>query len=326
MLLVLSQSTDLTTDKTIEWLRFYGFNNVFRINENDFIKIESISINNRSGVDFKLKINHKFISLSEISFFWFRRGNLHKKIQITDDLESNTTNQLKYFFEAEWNICKDFILNRLYELSSLGNFKETKANKLDNLYRASCCGFNIPHTLISDTKINIAEFIYKQQSITKPISEVYDIMSNSDYIDLSTKIIDINKLNGLADEIFPSLLQNNIDKWIELRVFIIYDHIFAMAMFSQNNEQTKVDYRNYDYNKINRRVPFQLPRKIKDKIFKFMNLCSLNTGSIDFILTKSREYIFLEINPAGNIEMISEWCNSYIEKDIAKIILNKINR
>ena len=56
-----------------------------------------------------------------------------------------------------------------------------------------------------------------------------------------------------------------------------------------------------------------------------MHEVELDTGSIDFILTPKKEYIFLEINPAGNIEMVSEPCNYYIEKRIAEQILDRIS-
>ena len=98
-----------------------------------------------------------------------------------------------------------------------------------------------------------------------------------------------------------------------------------MAIFSQGNQKTAIDFRNYDEVKRNRSVAFELPEDIKKKILHFMHEVELDTGSIDFILTPKKEYIFLEINPAGNIEMVSEPCNYYIEKRIAEQILDRIS-
>lgn len=44
-----------------------------------------------------------------------------------------------------------------------------------------------------------------------------------------------------------------------------------MAIFSQNDDQTKVDFRNYNINKPNRNVPFMLPNELESKIKLLMN-------------------------------------------------------
>ena len=38
------------------------------------------------------------------------------------------------------------------------------------------------------------------------------------------------------------------------------------------------------------------------------------------IVTPEREYVFLEVNPAGNIEMVSKNCNYPIEQEIANFL------
>jgi hypothetical protein len=54
-----------------------------------------------------------------------------------------------------------------------------------------------------------------------------------------------------------------------------------MAIFSQNDKKTKIDFRNYNAIKPNRTVPFKLPIRIEEKIVKFMKLVDMNWGSID---------------------------------------------
>ena len=121
-------------------------------------------------------------------------------------------------------------------------------------------------------------------------------------------------------EFFPSLIQHDQKKWIELRIFFINEDYYSMAIFSQNNTKTSTDFRNYDKERPNRMVPFLLPTHIKNKLNKLMKELGLDTGSIDMIVTKKREFIFLEVNPIGNIEMVSKNCNYPIERDIAKHI------
>lgn len=49
----------------------------------------------------------------------------------------------------------------------------------------------------------------------------------------------------------------------------------------------------------------------------------LGTASFALIKAKSGEFIFLEVNPFGNIEMINETCGYGIDKRFAKIIYGK---
>ncbi len=53
------------------------------------------------------------------------------------------------------------------------------------------------------------------------------------------------------------------------------------------------------------------------KINAFMQDVNLNSGSLDFIYTPEREFVFLEVNPVGQFDWLSTHCNYFIEKHIA---------
>ena len=96
-----------------------------------------------------------------------------------------------------------------------------------------------------------------------------------------------------------------------------------MAIFSQLDDKTKLDYRNYNREKPNRNVPFKLPDKIKNQILDFINITRLNTGSIDLIYSKENDFVFLEVNPVGQFGWVSKYCNYYLEKKVAFGILSQ---
>ncbi|MCT4602987.1 MAG: grasp-with-spasm system ATP-grasp peptide maturase [Marinifilum sp.] len=317
MLVLISESNDLSTDKVVEWFIQFSDYKFGRINENDSVYINQIVLNNSETLSLQLTVNgdNKNFKVYDIDFFWYRRGNLNKKI-INSSIQIN--NQLLKFLDWEWKICHDFIIRTLMSKKSLGDYFKSSVNKLENLQIALKCGFIIPETIITED-IQFLLTYNMRKKITKPISEAMIISDENDYLDLKTKLV-----NMPSNNIFPSLIQKKIEKWIELRVFVSYNEVYAMAIFSQNNFKTNIDYRNYDEEKKNRFVPFALTHDIKQKIFLFMEKAGLDTGSIDLILTPQKEYVFLEINPAGNIEMVSEPCNYYIEKRIAEQILERI--
>lgn len=96
-----------------------------------------------------------------------------------------------------------------------------------------------------------------------------------------------------------------------------------MAIFSQNDNKTSVDFRNYNLKKPNRVVPYKLPSYIENKLLKFAKSADLDTGSFDLIVTKKeKEYVFLEVNPYGQFGWLSKNCNYYLEKLIAEYFEN----
>jgi glutathione synthase/RimK-type ligase-like ATP-grasp enzyme len=121
---------------------------------------------------------------------------------------------------------------------------------------------------------------------------------------------------------FPTLFQEMIDKDVEIRTFVIEKKIYSMAIFSQLDRQTQVDFRRYNHNKMNRMVPFKLPTNLEVKIINFMQSINLNTGSIDFIKGKDGNYYFLEINPTGQYGFLSAMCNYNLDEVIARQLIS----
>src|SRR5690606_13836356 len=107
------------------------------------------------------------------------------------------------------------------------------------------------------------------------------------------------------------------------RIFYLKEKTYAMAIFSQSNEQTKLDFSRYDYSYPNREDPFQLPVDIENKNIKMMKRIDLNCGSIDMILTPENEFVFLEVNPVGQFGMVSYPCNYNLENILAKTLCNE---
>ncbi|GAO27585.1 grasp-with-spasm system ATP-grasp peptide maturase [Geofilum rubicundum] len=325
LLYIHSEPNDDTTNRVVEWLLTHNLIKVLRINSGDEIKIEKITFSGLAAIPFELEFSfgNELFYLDEISFFWYRRGFLKHSICLEIDLKMTG---LVDFLNWELTCLTDYILYRLQEGKSLGDYFQSSTNKLIVLKIARECLFVVPETLVT-SKRNIGKgFGFGQRIISKPIGEAMAIGSANEYIKPLTKDIHpADNLNSQCETFFPSLFQEGISKWIEIRVFIMYEEVYSMAIFSQGNAQTKTDFRDYDYDLMNRMVPFKLPDDIVKKIHLFMEKAGLDTGSIDLILSKNGEYVFLEVNPAGNIEMVSDTCNYYIEKRIAERIIEEIN-
>ncbi len=93
-----------------------------------------------------------------------------------------------------------------------------------------------------------------------------------------------------------------------------------MAIFSQQNEQTALDFRHYDKERPNRNVPFKLPADLEEKLLELAKLFKMNSCSFDLIYGIDKEYHFLEVNPVGQFGMTSFPCNYNVEKQIAEFL------
>jgi glutathione synthase/RimK-type ligase-like ATP-grasp enzyme len=139
---------------------------------------------------------------------------------------------------------------------------------------------------------------------------------------IGTILVNKNQIDLLDKNFAPTMFQEYIKKDFEVRVFFFLDRIYSMAIFSQLDKKTSIDFRNYNRKKPNRFVPFILESEILSKIKKFIEVKGIRSGSIDLIFSKKQEYIFLELNPQGQFNWLSEYCNYHIEKEIAEMLIN----
>lgn len=318
MILLISQDEfEITTDLVYDWIKHLGgeairLNGVNLLNEDNF-KIEIAP----DQKQYKVNINN--INLDDISIIWYRRwmyGNYryNDNQYINDYLKKEFQGFSRYLFSS-------FSEDKWYNRHPLFQNYPTKTEQLNI---AKEIGFKTPETLITNNKKSLVSFVEKHGSvITKSINEIPIIpdKKNSIINCAYTEKITSKEIVQIPDSFFPSLFQQEIKKKLELRVFIERKEIYSMAIISNKNKQTEVDFRNYDNTKPNRCLPFNLTEREKDMIFLFMDKINLSTGSIDFIYDYQNELIFLEINPLGQFGMVSAPCNYYIEKKIAQNLI-----
>ena len=307
MILIISNESDPSTDEVIDWLIYLGAK-LTRINKGEVVKKFVIKINN-TDTCYKITFDNKEIEDSKIKSFWYRKSG----INIFNDKNLNTISKRKKkfikFINNENRILEAFIEAILSKKHGIGYVKSKNINKLSVLQTAKECGLLIPKTIITNNRSYV-----KTNSIIKAISEgIYYRINRKPYITYTMKIYP----ERLPKKFNSSLFQEMIVKEFEVRIFYLKGKCYSMAIFSQNNSQTKVDFRKYNYNKPNRTVPYTIPESLKQKIINLMEKLEFNTGSIDFLVDTKGKHIFLEVNPSGQFGMTSRPCNYFLEKEIA---------
>lgn len=304
MIIVFSRQWDESSLQVYEWLIANNTPFLIVYPESQF-DVKFLRISDR-GSDFEITIDGTIILFSEISGVWYRRGQLPFYCPDGHSLEEQ-------FIRQEYEKLRDFFLYLLQSLPHINIIECGRVNKLTILHEAVQCGLTVPFTLISGNKRLILDTFQSGSFINKAICENSISHDGEEYILPVHQVAaeDLHEQEGL------SLYQSNMDKLYELRVFHFFGKNYAMAIFSQMHERTIQDFRFYDLDRPNRWTPYKLPDHLELKINQLMKRTGHNTGSLDFIYTGARQYVFLEINPIGQYDMISETCNYDLHKMIA---------
>lgn len=314
MLYIISEKDDITTDYVIEWL-ISAEVEYTRMNTDMFTSLTFFLSSEKNGV----KLMGKMIKPEDIIIH--RRGKVNliptgiKQPQVYQYIKKESDSVIKSL---------EFYLKE--KISYIGSFYSENQNlKLTNLYHAQKVGFKIPKTIITGEKNELLNFFASEEKIiTKTIRFPVNIeLEKISHRSSKTFLVKKHHIKYLSDMFSPIFIQKYIEKIYEIRVFVFESLFFPMAIFSQSNKKTKIDYRNYDTEYPNRCVPVKLLPKINTQIKDFLKITRINSGSIDIIVTPKNEYVFLEINPQGQIDWVSKNCNYYIEKSIVSYLFKK---
>jgi len=322
MILIISSKNDQSTCNVMEWLSYYK-EDFFVITEQDSFEIIELYPSGK----FTIKVKNRIINSQEIKSVWYRRGGL--KLPSVQFKSFNKINDISYGFQAFYDFEKNGLCNFLnyclFDFKSINNQLFSRVNKLMILKSAEKVGLTIPETIVTSYKSVLIDIMKRYEKIiTKTAIEgLYFNDKNNNYcFDVYTELVTDELLSKYGDTFAPSLFQICIPKILEIRIFYLEKELYSMAIFSQNNEQTAIDFRHYDKKVPNRNVPFQLPDEIEEKITALMTTVNINSASIDMIYGTDKKFYFLEINPIGQFGMTSHPCNYYLERRIANQLKN----
>lgn len=311
-----SEKDDTSTDDVLSWVKHFSNNKKVNLIF-DYFSIDNIALT-ISNLKTEYKLNG--ISINSYDSYWYRRGILKYEDK-----------KLNYNLNLKDKIIKHN-LTPVIDFVNLNNISAVKINKfIDNdilkllQYKVSVeLDIKIPNTYILSNKKDLEEIFHVNEKVVlKGIKyPSMEIKVNDKIIQANskTKIITKNNFKEFPEKFIPSLFQEYVEKEFEIRSFYL-DGIFkSMAIFSQQNEKTKIDFRNYDLERPNRTVTYKLPKMVEAKYDKLMRMLDINCGSFDIIYTPSGEYVFLEVNPIGQFQWLSKNCNYYLERLIAKTL------
>jgi ATP-GRASP peptide maturase of grasp-with-spasm system len=326
MILIISQAEgEHSTVMVMDWLH-YRQANYRRINGSDVMHHFTYHIDN-TGENEVESTNTYFKDIEESpNVVWYRRW-MGRNVALRDGHrlggDDNFLNVFN-FVRHERSTLRQHFLTQLTPTHRLGNPDKDALNKLDVLIAAGKAGLKVPRTIVTSSRQMLLSFCEATDGVIVKSLKDPGMLSYQEKAYVSyTATLTSEDVTRLPSTFFPSLVQEQIEKAFEIRVFYLDGQCYAMAIFSQSNQQTQVDFRKYDKAHPNRNVPYTLPPAIIESLQILMKSLDLNCGSIDMIKTPEGQYYFLEINPVGQFGMVSFPCNYFLEEKIADWLIEK---
>ncbi|HEY0735282.1 MAG TPA: hypothetical protein VGD69_10295 [Herpetosiphonaceae bacterium] len=258
-----------------------------------------------------IQTNGRIIDAESIRSVWWRRpAAFGLPLDLSLQEREFATDEIDHALRSLWASLD------CYWISYPENIRQASW-KGAQLQRAAQLGFEVPRTIITTDPDAARTFYYDCPSgmifkvMTDPflgaqkMAEKHPDQAPPEAYGTSTTLVSEAEL-ALLDSVrlVPCLFQEYIPKQLDLRVTVIGDELFAAEIHSQTNEQTRIDWRNYDVDIPYRRA--QLPAEVAARCMALVKSYNLNFSAIDLILTPDGRYVFVENNPNGQFMFVEE--------------------
>lgn len=273
---------------------------IFRFHPEEFPEACSITMQIRDGrIEGEIRDRQRRVSFHEICAAWYRRSR-----RLFAPLPSVNLHQgdLENFVRAQSSLTLTALFASLQTLWVGQPFKLRRAEvKALQLAEASKAGLLTPRTLISNDPHRAAGFVEDlgdADCAVKPLVATRVDGTEGARLPLTTTLPRGHALESVAAA--PTIFQQYIEKAYELRCVVMGDKIFAARLNSQQHESTRIDWRagTPDGGDVEHEV-FNLPDSVQAALRRMMRSFEINFASIDMIVTRDGEFVFLDLNPNG---------------------------
>lgn len=289
MILIISHDKDAHCTAVQEELKRAGYQFTV-LDLSSFPKETRLSIEYNSDhyIDSILQQQGQQIQFKDCGCVWWRRP---QPFTLHDDMKAGADRNFS-LNECLCAINGLWLLSDAYWINHPVN-DETASRKAYQLKVAALCGLTIPQTLITNDSQKAMDFI----DALGMGNVIYKSFSATEQSWRETRLVKEDELKKIENVKYaPVIFQECIHADIDLRVTIVGNNIFPAAIHSQDTSY-KYDFRmNYHECKI---VNHPLPEVLNKQLLRFMKEMGIVYGAIDLRLRPDGEYVFLEVNTAG---------------------------
>ena len=195
-------------------------------------------------------------------------------------------------------------------------------DKLRQLRVATEVGFVIPQTLVTNKAESAKEFFHQVNGkmVSKLLTPLSRTMESTSFFFYTSVVKEEDLQDAESLRYCPMVFQEQIPKQWELRVVYVNGKVFVGALDASIYNTSKVDWRKPGVD-VGVWQHYDLPEQVLRRLQIFMDKLGLLFGALDFIVTPSGEYVFLEVNPIGEWGMLEKDLDLPIASAIADTLL-----
>ncbi|QIR41346.1 MvdC family ATP-grasp ribosomal peptide maturase [Tolypothrix sp. PCC 7910] len=318
VVLLITHSADFfTIDRVAEALSKKGAK-PFRLDTDKFpLQVQLTAHFDKSKNYHTIEYNNQSISTEQVQAVWMRRIWEPKLSQeLVPKFREACMRESKATLDGFWDSLKE--ARWIDDLQRI-NYA---SNKLRQLRIASEVGFVIPQTLITNKAQAAREFFVQVNGkmVSKLLTTLSHSMEPTSFFLYTSTVKEEDLQDADSLRYCPMVFQEQIPKQQELRVVYVNGNVFVGALNADMYTESKVDWRKPGV-EVGAWQHHQLPDEVVRRLQAFMGKFGLSFGSLDFILTPSGEYVFLEVNPVGEWGMLEKDLDLPISSAIADTLL-----
>lgn len=291
-ILVVTKSHDPTADYLFKKMLERGIS-FLRINVDTFPQEFALGCSiNENGYHICLEDKYRIYDTTSLQVAFLRRKP-SVKLESIKSAEARNFGEREYFLMIYWWL-KSFGCKFLDTEEAI----DSASNKLAQLDCARRVGLRIPKTLVTNEPQAAKNFCDTTiRTIAKTFGGHGAIKEKGFFTIFTNELGELLGKDFEGLKLGPAIFQERIEKKFELRVTAVKDKLFSCRIDSQMSECSKIDWRHYDFPN----TPysqFELPKEIKEKLFKIMAHFNIHFVAFDLAVTPDNEYVFFEMNPS----------------------------
>lgn len=191
------------------------------------------------------------------------------------------------------------------------------SRKAYQLKIADAVGLRTPRTLITNNPVSALEFVESEGDL----GTIYKAFSATEHAWRETRLLRVDERSMLdAVKYAPVIFQEYVAADIDLRITIIGDDVFPAEILSGQTDYL-VDYR-MRMNETTVRS-HTLPTDVVERLLQLMHALGIVYGAVDMRLTADGEYVFLEVNTAGQWLFIEQRTGQPITDAVANYLAGR---
>lgn len=310
MILIVSSSTDLHALAICRAFDELNFQDYLILATDEVILASdwklSIGISGTRNIDIRFRHGDRAVDWSSVRVVWWRRPYISHRSSVSG--ECNEASLLDYRIEQYHELILGLfhLCSPKLWVSDPTNTQRTE-NKVYQLNQAARAGFQLPPTIVSNSRDDVANFFKDNGGdiITKPLA------SSGRFLRTSRMP---NPLDYSDDEFHqaPSIYQKCIEGTEHLRLICFGNICFATLI-----ESDQLDWRPAP----KRATAIQLDEIFEERVVNFTKTLGLEMGAFDFKKDRNGNWIFLEINPQGQFLFVEPLTGQNISTSFARYLI-----